>query len=94
MAKAQRIYWDACAWIAFIAEEKASPLKGGGTENRYGMCLNILEAARKGRYEIVTSAFTLAEVCKSPEVVNSPIDNLPAFFEKSGNPPILKGVHS
>ena len=83
MVKAQRIYWDACAWIAFIAEEKAIPLKGGGTENRYGMCLNILEAARKGRYEIVTSAFTLAEVCKSPEVVNSPIDNLPAFFEKS-----------
>jgi predicted nucleic acid-binding protein len=83
MAKAQRIYWDACAWIAFIAEEKAVPLKGGGTENRYGMCLNILEAARKGKYEIVTSAFTLAEVCKSPEVVVSPIDNLPAFFEKS-----------
>ena len=47
------------------------------------MCLNILEAARKGKYEIVTSAFTLAEVCKSPEVVESPIENLPAFFEKS-----------
>lgn len=83
MAKPQRIYWDACAWIAFIAEEKAVPLKDGGTENRYGMCLNILEAARKGKYEIVTSAFTLAEVCKSPEVIESPIDNLPAFFEKS-----------
>ena len=83
MAKAQRIYWDACAWIAFIAEEKAVPLKGGGIENRYAMCLNILEEARKGRYEIVTSAFTLAEVCKNSAVVDSPIDNLPAFFEKS-----------
>jgi predicted nucleic acid-binding protein len=83
MAKPQRIYWDACAWIAFIAEEKAVPLKNGGFENRYAMCLEILEAARKGKYEIVTSAFTLAEVCKSPEVVDSPIDNLPAFFEKS-----------
>lgn len=83
MAKAQRIHWDACAWIAFIAEEKAVPLKSGGTENRYSMCLKILEAARKGHYEIVTSAFTLAEVCKSPEVVDSPIDNLAAFFEKS-----------
>jgi predicted nucleic acid-binding protein len=82
MVKAQRIYWDSCAWIAFIAEEKAVPFMGG-TENRYSMCLNVLEAARKGKYEIVTSAFTLAEVCKSPEAVSSQIDNLPAFFEKS-----------
>jgi predicted nucleic acid-binding protein len=82
MAKAQRIYWDSCVWIAFIAEEKDIPFKGG-TENRYSMCLNILEAARKGKYEIVTSAFTLAEVCRSSKVVSSPIDNLPAFFEKS-----------
>lgn len=83
MAKPQRIYWDACAWIAFIAEEKAIPTKDGRPENRYAMCLNVLESARKGRYEIVTSAFTLAEVCKSPEVVSSPIDNLAAFFERS-----------
>jgi predicted nucleic acid-binding protein len=83
MAKPQRIYWDACAWIAFIAEEKAIPTKSGSPENRYAMCLNFLEAARKGKYEIVTSAFTLAEVCKSPEVVSSPIDNLAAFFERS-----------
>lgn len=82
MAKAQRIYWDSCAWIAFIAEEKAVPFKGG-TENRYSMCLNILEAARKGKYEIVTSAFTLAEVCRSSKVVSSPIDNLPAFLRKA-----------
>ena len=83
MPKPKRIYWDACAWIAFIAEEKSVPLKGGGTENRYAMCLATLEAARKGQYEIVTSAFTLAEVCKNPQVVVSPIDNLPSFFEKS-----------
>jgi hypothetical protein len=25
MAKAQRIYWDSCVWIAFIAEEKDIP---------------------------------------------------------------------
>jgi predicted nucleic acid-binding protein len=83
MPKPQRVYWDACAWIAFIAEEKDIPLKGGGKENRYAMCLNVLEAARAGKYEIVTSAFTLAEVCKSPEVIESPIDNLSSFFEKS-----------
>lgn len=83
MPKSKRVYWDACAWIAFIAEEKSIPIKGGGLENRYLMCLETLEAARKGQYEIVTSAFTLAEVCKSPEVVNSPLDNLSSFFEKS-----------
>ena len=83
MAKPQRLYWDACAWIAFIAEERAIVLKSGGIENRYSMCLSILEAAKSGKVEIVTSAFTLAEVCKSPEVIDSPIDNLAAFFEKS-----------
>lgn len=83
MAKAQRIYWDACAWIAYIAEEKNIELKDGTIENRYSMCLNVLEAARKGKVEIVTSAFTLAEVCKSPEIVSDPIDNLASFFERS-----------
>jgi predicted nucleic acid-binding protein len=83
MAKTPRIYWDACTWIALIAEEKAIPTKGGDPVNRYAMCLNILEAARKGKYEIVTSAFTLAEVCKSPKVESSPTDNLAAFFERS-----------
>jgi len=83
MAKPQRIYWDACTWIAYIAEEKAVPIKGGGAENRYAMCLSVLEDARRGKYEIATSAFTLAEVCKNTEVIESPIDNLPAFFEKS-----------
>ena len=66
MAKPQRVYWDACAWIAFIAEERTIALKSGGVENRYGMCLNILEAARKGKVEIVTSAFTLAECLQKP----------------------------
>jgi predicted nucleic acid-binding protein len=83
MANAQRVYWDACAWIAYIAEERAVPVKGGSTENRFAMCLQVLTEAQKGNIEIVTSAFTLAEVCKSPEVVQSPLDNLPAFFEKS-----------
>lgn len=83
MAKSQRVYWDACAWISFIAEERAVALRSGGTENRFSMCLSILEAAKKGKIEIVTSAFTLAEVCKSPEVIDSPIDNLAAFFERS-----------
>ncbi|MBC6441380.1 MAG: PIN domain-containing protein [Rhodospirillales bacterium] len=81
MAKPKRIYWDACTWIAYIAMEKSISLKDGGTENRFAMCETVLKSARKGRYEIVTSCFTLAEVCKSCQVKSSPVGNLPAFFE-------------
>ena len=83
MAKSTRIYWDACAWIAYIARETSVRLSGGGTENRFLMCEGVLKAARAGKFEIVTSCFTLAEVCKNPDVKSSPVDNLPAFFERS-----------
>lgn len=83
MAKTPRVYWDACAWIAYINQEKAAPKSDGGTEDRFAMCAEILRMAQDGKLEIVTSAFTLAEVCKSSEVKDSPLDNLPAFFEKS-----------
>jgi predicted nucleic acid-binding protein len=83
MSNPLRLYWDACAWIAYIAKETSVSLKDGGTENRFLMCQNILNGARDGKYEIVTSCFTLAEVCKNPNVRDSPVDNLPAFFEHS-----------
>jgi predicted nucleic acid-binding protein len=83
MASLQRVYWDACAWIAYIARETAVPMKGGGTENRFAMCEAVLRGAKDGNFEIVTSCFTLAEVCKNADVKSSPLDNLPAFFERS-----------
>ena len=83
MAKAARVYWDACTWIAYINQEKNIPLDSGNLENRFAMCREMLRGAEEGKLEIVTSAFTLAEVCKSPEVRDSPIDNLPSFFERS-----------
>lgn len=83
MAKAVRVYWDAYAWIAYINQEKEVPLDTGKLENRFAMCREVLRVAEEGRLELVTSAFTLAEVCKSPEVRDSPIDNLPGFFERS-----------
>lgn len=83
MSNPERIYWDACVWIAYIARETAVPLRDGGTENRFAVCESTLNAAREGRYEIVTSCFTLAEVCKKPSVRESPVDNLPGFFERS-----------
>ena len=83
MVKAIRVYWDACAWIAYINQEKAIETENGKIENRFAMCSEVLKLAQDGKLEIATSAFTLAEVCKKPEVRDSPIDNLPSFFDKS-----------
>ena len=83
MAKLRRVYWDACTWIAYINQEKAIAQKDSTVENRFAKCLEVLDQANKKRLEIVTSAFTLAEVCKNPDVRNSPMENLPGFFEKS-----------
>ena len=83
MAKVIRVYWDACAWIAYINQERSIETASGRFENRYAMCSEVLKMAQEKKLEIATSAFTLAEVCKNPEVKDSPLDNFPAFFEKS-----------
>ncbi len=83
MAKVTRIYWDACTWIAYINQEKEIERPDKTIENRFEMCRAILDRAEQGKIEIVTSAFTLAEVCKLPNVDTSPLDRLPSFFEKS-----------
>lgn len=82
-AKPVRVYWDACAWIAYIAQERNVPLGDGRFENRFAMCSQILLAAEAGKYEVVTSAFTLAEACKESSIRESPVDNLPNFFDRS-----------
>lgn len=83
MARLPWVYWDACTWIAYINQEKAVTLKDGSVENRFAKCLEVLDRANNKKLEIVTSAFTLAEVCKNPEVRESPLENLPGFFERS-----------
>lgn len=81
MPKARRVYWDACTWIAVINDERAVPLKGGGTENRFAMCESIKSRAETGEFEIVTSTFTLSEVCKNPEAMSENQSKLPAFLD-------------
>ena len=76
-----RIYWDACAWIAYINKDMpglGSPYR----DPRFDMCRETLRAAENNETEIVTSAFTLAEVCKRAADPNSPALNLPAFFDQ------------
>jgi predicted nucleic acid-binding protein len=75
------VYWDACAWIAYIQKEMPGP-ETQFTEPRYEMCRTILRRAEAGQLEIATSSFTLSEVCKSPMDSTSPALNLPAFFEQ------------
>nr|WP_255453606.1 PIN domain-containing protein [Novosphingobium sp. Gsoil 351] len=77
-----RIYWDACAWISYINKEMPGPGKNF-TDARFDMCRETLKAAEAGEIEIVTSAFTLAEVCKRAPDPTSPAINLPAFFDQS-----------
>jgi len=81
MTKApQRIYWDACTWIAYIQKEMPGP-RSTVTDPRFTMCKQTLVRATAGEIEIVTSAATLAEVCRTGKS-HSPVANLPAFFDQ------------
>lgn len=75
------VYWDACAWIAYIQKEMPGP-ESTFTEPRYEMCRRVLERAARRDLEIATSAYTLSEVCKKPLDPTSPALNLAAFFEQ------------
>lgn len=55
LANKQRVYWDSCNWIGLINEEK----------NKIEHLHHILDRAKKKEIEILTSAFTLAEVFKT-----------------------------
>jgi len=75
----RRVYWDSCCWIALIQKEKLYAPDGVAvTEDREALCRVVIEAAKAGAVEIVTSYFTLTEVCKQP--ANQP-DALESFFE-------------
>lgn len=75
-----RVYWDACAWISYINKElpETHPTI---KDRRFELCQRTLKRAEDGEIEIVTSAFTLAEVCKRAEN-QSGDKNLAAFFEQ------------
>lgn len=81
MPEPARTYWDAAAWIAYIQKEMPGP-DSSFSEPRYEMCRAVLEQAEAGAVEIVTSAYTLAEVCKKAKDPTSPGMNLPAFFNQ------------
>ncbi len=54
LANKPKYYWDACAWIGLIKQEPG----------RFDSLKFVIEEAQKGKIEIWTSAFTLAEVFK------------------------------
>lgn len=77
----KRVYWDACVWIAMIAKEKIPDKNGVVIEDRETMCKTVINAAKAGKVEIVTSALSLVEVCKKPNVKSESVDRIAAFFE-------------
>jgi predicted nucleic acid-binding protein len=77
----KRIYWDACAWIALIQREKIRDPNGVVIEDRETMCKSVINAAKRGEVEIVTSTLSLVEVCKSPLVKGEGEDQIGAYFE-------------
>jgi predicted nucleic acid-binding protein len=77
----KRVFWDACVWIALIQREKMISLPTGGTEDRETMCRMVIEAAKKGSLEILTSTFCLVEVCKASTSKKTTSDKLAEFFE-------------
>jgi len=76
-----RIYWDANAWIAYIKREMPAA-DNKIKDPRHTMCRTVLNRAIAEELEIVTSAFTLAEVCKRRDDPLGPEINLPAFFDQ------------
>lgn len=76
-----RYYWDANAWIAYIRREMPTA-DNGIKDPRFTMCQEVLKRAEAGEIEIVTSSFTLAEVCKKRSEIRGPQVNLPAFFDQ------------
>ena len=72
-----RICWDACSWIAFIREEK---IVEDGID-RFTRCKSVLEQAKKGKIEVVTSALCLVEVCKNKDLKDFDPEKLADFFE-------------
>lgn len=76
-----RKYWDSNAWIAYIRQEM--PFEENGIKlPRYEMCRKVLKRAEGSAIEIVTSAFTLSEVCKRRDEPLNPSLNVPAFFDQ------------
>ncbi len=81
MANPARVYWDACTWIAVINEERAVNKGGKAFEDRYTMCTSIIARAENKEFEIVASAFTLAEVCKCQESKTTQPNKLSGFLD-------------
>lgn len=77
----KRVYWDACTWIALIHKEKIRDVDGNVSEDRETLCRSVLYAAQAGKIEIVTSTWSLVEVCKNPNVKAEGEDRIASFFE-------------
>lgn len=58
----ERIYWDACAWIAFFNKERG----------KVAALRSIWEDASRGRYQILTSVYNYLEVIHGVNEIGAP----------------------
>lgn len=67
MSSIDKVYWDACAWLGLINQEKT----------HHNSLARVYESARRREIEIWTSAFTYAEVYKKrcENGVDGPLDD-------------------
>jgi predicted nucleic acid-binding protein len=74
MPESRLIYWDSCAFIHLLQQ----------TEEYFGALDDMKTRARNKEFKIVTSAVSIAEVCKIPETGMLPSEQskkILAFFE-------------
>lgn len=76
----KRVYWDSCSWIALIQDEKIE-FESGIIEHRGALCRSVIDDARKGKLEIVSSSLVLIEVFKQPAGAPTGTDHIKDFFE-------------
>jgi predicted nucleic acid-binding protein len=86
-ARPSLVCWDACAWIALIQQEKIRDANSVITEDRERLCKTVMTAAEKGQLIVVTSALSLAEVCKEIQVIGK-IHTLDDYFEHTWVEPV------
>jgi len=65
----QRIYWDSCVWLGLVNRES----------DKIPGCIYNIERAQAGAIEILTSAFSLAEVFKTR--CKDPLKSIPPEYD-------------
>lgn len=73
------VYWDSCVWITYAGISYPSESSTDTEEMRAG-CKQVIRSAKAGKTVILTSEFSIIEVCKVPEKDADEVEGIPEFF--------------